>query len=61
MKAGKRYMSVEFVAVRARVTAGGVREILSALVPAAALTASPEYDTTSAELRDRQGRRRLWL
>ena len=58
--AGKRYMSVEFLAVEERTTTGGVREILRAFVPAAALTASPEYDTTAAEVRER-GRRRVWL
>lgn len=57
---GKRYMSVEFRAVEERTTAGGVREILRAFVPAVALVASPEYDTTSAEVRSKQ-RRRVWL
>ena len=52
---GKRYMSVE-----ERTTAGGVREILRAFVSAVALVASPEYDTTSAEVRSKQ-RWRVWL
>lgn len=58
--AGRRYMSVEFHALEERTTAGGVREILRAFVTAAALTDSPEYDTTAAEVRGRR-RRRLWL
>ena len=58
--AGKRFMSVEFRSVEERTTAGGVREILSAFVPAVALVSNPEYDTTAAEVRER-GRRRVWL
>lgn len=50
--AGKRFMSVEFLAVEERTTKGGVREILRAFVPAVALVAEPEYDTTAAEVRD---------
>ena len=60
VKAGKRYMSVEFQAIEERTTAGGVREILKALVSAAALVASPEYDVTMAEVR-KSAPRRLWL
>ena len=60
VESGKRYMSVEFRAVEERTTAGGVREILSAYVPAVALVDNPEYDTTAAEVRVQQ-RRRLWL
>ncbi|MCY3812452.1 MAG: hypothetical protein OXH15_11705 [Gammaproteobacteria bacterium] len=56
---GKTYMSVEFHGVETRTTLGGVREILSAYVNAAALVSNPEYDTTRAELRSR--RRRVWL
>lgn len=59
IQAGKRFVSVEFVALRERTTKGGVRELLSAFVEAAALTAVPEYDTTAAEVRER--RRRVWL
>ena len=56
---GRNYMSVEFVGVEERTTMGGVREVLSAYVNAAALVDSPEYDTTRAEVRSR--RRRVWL
>lgn len=49
--AGKRYMSVEFKSLRETVTAGGIREITSALVDAAALVSSPEYSQTAAEVR----------
>lgn len=64
VEAGRRYMSVEFVAIRERTTKGGVREILEALVPAAALVPNPEYDTTAAEIREtdrKAARRRRWL
>ena len=60
ISAGKKYMSVEFRSLDERVTRGGVREILSAYVAAAALVTSPEYDSSAAELRQRK-RRRLWL
>ena len=60
VEAGRRFMSVEFHALEERTTAGGVREILSAYVTAAALTDSPEYDSSGAEVRHRK-RRRLWL
>ena len=59
---GKRFMSVEFRAMEERRTKAGVREILRAYVDAAALVADPEYDSTVAELRQRDRRRsRLWL
>ena len=58
--AGKKFMSVEFRALEERTTKAGVREILSAYVAAAALVASPEYDVSAAELRERK-RRRIWL
>ena len=41
--------------------ASNIREIQSALIVAGALTDSPEYKQTSAELRDRSRRRRVWL
>ena len=59
--AGKRYMSIEFRALEQRVTAGGVREILRAYVESAALVDNPEYDSTAAEVRSRNRRRRIWL
>ena len=54
VEGGRRYMSVEFHAIRERTTRGGVREVLQAYVPAAALVDSPEYDTTAAEVRARR-------
>lgn len=54
--AGRRFMSVEFIAREERRTAGGVREVLSAMVLDAALEREPEYDSTSAELRRREYR-----
>ena len=61
VKAGKRYMSVEFRSIEERVTQGGVRELLRAVVDAAALVSSPEYDSTLAEVRKKSSPRRLWL
>lgn len=61
ISAGKRYMSVEFKALDERRTKGGVREVLRAYVDAAALVANPEYDSTEAEVRQRDRRRRAWL
>lgn len=60
VQSGKRFMSVEFNAIEERMTAGGVREVLRAMVDRAALVSDPEYDSTSAELRTRR-RRRFWL
>ena len=53
--AGHRYMSVEFHAIRERVTEGGIREIQRAFVPDVALVTEPEYDMTRAEVRQRAG------
>lgn len=61
---GKRHLSVEFVATRSRITKGGVREILRAVVDKAAMVERPEYDVATAELRsaaDIEERARLWL
>ena len=52
---GRRFMSVEFHALKERTTAGGVREVLRAFVPDVALVRDPEYDTTEAEVRRRLG------
>lgn len=60
VEAGRRFMSIEFRSLAERTTRGGVREISRALVDAAALTSSPEYDTTSAEVRTAKPRR-VWL
>ena len=49
--AGRRFLSVEFVAKKEIRTLGGVREIQSALVLAAALVRNPEYGMAVAELR----------
>ena len=57
VESGKRFMSVEFHALRERTTEGGVREIQRALVPDAALVSRPEYDVSDAEVRRRGGGR----
>lgn len=60
--AGRRWMSVEFRSLEERTTRGGIREILRAYVDAAALVDRPEYDSTGAEIRQRdRRRRRIWL
>ena len=55
----RKFFSVEFFSLREIRTAAGVREILRALLDAAALVASPEYPQAVAEVRAR--RQRLWL
>ncbi|MCY4572909.1 MAG: HK97 family phage prohead protease [Gemmatimonadetes bacterium] len=55
VEGGRRFMSVEFHSLEERTTRGGVREILRAFVPDAALVADPEFDVTSAEVRRRLG------
>ena len=60
VRTGRDRMSVEFYALQEHRTAGGVREVLRALVEAAALTDDPEYQQTAAEVRNRRGRR-VWL
>ena len=57
---GKTYASVEFQSIEERTTAGGVRELLRAVVIGAALVDTPEYDTTRAEVRTRQTRSVAW-
>ena len=52
--AGKRFLSVEFLAARELGTAAGVREIQRALVDGAALVRRPEYSQARAELRGRR-------
>ena len=51
---GARFMSVEFTALEERTTAGGVREVLRAMVDGACLTTVPEYDTTGAAVEARE-------
>ena len=47
-------LSVEFVALEERSTAGGIREITKAYVDAAALVRNPEYTQAKAEIRKRR-------
>ena len=54
-------MSVEMHVLADTRNAANIREILSALIVAGALTDDPEYQQTSAELRERSRRRRIWL
>ena len=60
VRAGKDHLSIEFYALQEHRTAGGVREIVRALVDGAALTDDPEYQQAAAEVRNRRGRR-VWL
>ncbi len=52
VRAGRNRLSVEFHPIRATRTAGGVREIESALAIGATLTDRPEYHQTHAEVRE---------
>ena len=51
-EAGRRYMSVEFMALSERTVKGGIREVQRALVVNGAMVSNPEYDTAVTELRD---------
>ena len=57
--ATRKFFSVEFHAISEVRTKAGVREITRALVEAAAMVESPEYQQATAEVRER--RRRVWL
>ena len=58
---GRRHMSVEFHSLSEATAGGGaIREISRGLLVGAALTASPEYPATAAEVRATTKRRRLW-
>ena len=57
---GARFMSLEFHALAEIRTRAGIREVTSALVTGAIVTADAEYAQTAAEVRTRQGRR-VWL
>ena len=62
VEGGRDGLSVEFLALREQRTAGGVREISRALVDAAALVSSPEYQQARAELRSKKRKApALWL
>ena len=52
---GRRYLSVEFHALREVRTQGGVREIQKAMVVSAAMVKNPEYNMAVAELRQQTG------
>ena len=60
VKSGRNRMSVEFAPLRETRTESGIREILRAYCDGAALTDSPEYQQTAAELRDAAHPRRWW-
>ena len=61
VNSGNRGASVEFYALREARNGAGVREIQRALVEGVAIVKSPEYSQGKAELRNRKGRRRVWL
>ena len=56
VESGRRFMSVEMHVLSDTRNAANIREILSALITAGALTNIPEYQQSSAELRDRARR-----
>ena len=53
-------LSIEFRSTREHYV-GGVRHIAGALLTGAGLVDTPSYRGSRVELRERQGRRRLWL
>ena len=55
-----RGLSIEFHAKRDRI-AGGVRRISAAALTGAGLVDDPSYQGSRVEVRQRAGRRRLWL
>ena len=57
---GRRFMSVEFFALEERTTQTDVREVQQALVRGARVSDLPEYDSTAAEIREREPVR-VWL
>ena len=57
---GRRYLSIEFHALKETRSAAGVREIQEAFLPGAALVADPEYkQAVVTEIRSK--RMRVWL
>lgn len=58
---GKDAMSIEFHALREHRTKGGIRQLDRIFVDAATLTDRPEYTASSAEIRSRRRKARLWL
>ena len=52
VEGGLSGLSVEFLPLAERTTKAGVREILRAFVPSAALVDHPEYEQAHAEIRD---------
>ena len=57
---GRRFLSIEFHALKETRSKSGVREIQQAFLPGAALVADPEYMQATAEIRARN-RRKVWL
>ena len=56
---GRRFLSIEFHALKETRSKSGVREIQQAFLPGVALVSNPEYAQARAEVRARQ--RRVWL
>ena len=56
---GRKFLSIEFHSLQENKNAAGVREILEAYLPGAALVQSPEFAQATAEIRAR--RQRVWL
>ena len=57
---GRKFLSIEFHALKETRSAAGIREIQQAFLPGAALVKSPEYKMARAELRSSR-RRRVYL
>ena len=56
---GRKFLSIEFHALKETRSKSGVREIQQAFLPGAALVSSPEYVQAKVEVRAK--RRRIWL
>ena len=56
---GRRFLSIEFHALKETRSKSGVREIQSAFLPGAAMVSDPEYKQARAEVRST--RRKVWL
>ena len=61
IEGGKKFMSLEFVALESRNLESGVREITQAMMTGATVTDRPAYEQTRAEIREQKRRRRIWL
>ena len=60
VRAGRKYLSIEFHPLAHTVTRGGVTEFTRAAVFAAALVSNPEYHQATAEVREGGHKAAIW-